>query len=149
MPLDTEAMLEQIKQNVEENPDLLIGVAESFNDTSTGAPDFYYYRPLRTNDEAIQGDYLYFLAPDDIRKDENGDRTRPYDYNNPGFYSDQALTQKVSGVTLIDGDDVHEKVKIVPGSVLYMQDDDNVRFKIEVGEKPSQSRVSLDITRID
>lgn len=149
VPLDVEAMLAEIKTNFAQEPELLIDVAERFNDTSTGDPDFYYYRPRPDAPAELQGDYLYFIAPVDIRKDETGKRVRPYDYANPGFFFDQGLTDKASALTVLDGDSTHEKVKIAPGTVLYMQDDEGVRFKLEVGEKPSQSRITLDITRLD
>ncbi len=149
VPLDVEAILEQIKANVAETPALLVDVAEKFNDTSAGDPDFFYYRPSPQAGAELEGDYLYFITAADIRKDETGQRVRPYGYAKPGFFRDQALTDKASALTLIDGDSTHEKVKVAPGTVLFIQDDDNIRYRIDVGEKPSNSRVSLDITRLD
>jgi hypothetical protein len=94
------------------------------------------------------GDYLYFIAPQDLRKDEEGEPVRAYGYAHPGFFADPELTQKVSSTDEIDGDVTHEKVKIEPGMTLYIEDDVGRRYAIGIGGKPSAHRISLTLKRI-
>jgi len=149
IPIDPDDLLVQIKANFENDPSALASVAERVNDAAQGDADFYYYQPKRTNSAQIQGDYLYFVTEDDIRKDDEALPVRPYDaYAKPGFYADADLSDKLSSLAEIDGDDVHEKIKVSPGDVLYIEDDAGRRFKLAVGDKPSPSRISLDITRL-
>ncbi|HFE44028.1 MAG TPA: hypothetical protein ENJ18_00850 [Nannocystis exedens] len=148
IPVDPEAILVQIKKNFENDPSALAAVAERVNDAALGDADFYYYQPQRQNPTEIQGDYLYFVTEDDIRKDDEALPVRPYSYAKPGFFSDAELSDKISSLTTIDGDESHEKIKIAPGDILYIEDDTGRRFKLEVGDKPSPSRIQLDITRL-
>ena len=148
IPIDPAMLLEQIKQNFERDPSALASIAERVNDAADGDADFYYYKPAPQNPAPIQGDYLYFVTESDIRKDAEANLVREYTYKNPGFFADPALTTKVSAKTAIDGDESHEKVKIAPGDVLYLEDDAGVRFKLVVGAKPSPGRVRLDISRL-
>ncbi|HFE47341.1 MAG TPA: acetyltransferase, partial [Nannocystis exedens] len=66
----TEDLVAAIKENLGADPAALTDIAESLNDNAEGDPDFYYYQPKFSNPESIQGDYLYFVAPVDIRTDE-------------------------------------------------------------------------------
>lgn len=59
------------------------------------------------------------------------------------------LTEERSSTAAANGDDEHEKLRIVPGMQLYAQDDDDARFEIEVLDKPSRARIRLRITRLD
>jgi len=146
----TEDLVASIKSNLAADPAPLTDIAEIINDNAEGDPDFYYYRPNLSNTASVQGDYLYFVAPVDIRTDDYNIPLRPFDkYASPGFYADPALTQKVSTKSLIDDDSVHEKVKISEGDTLYIQDDEGRRFRIDVGPKPSEHKVALDITRLE
>lgn len=148
--ISTEALIDTMKQNVMTDAGSLVDFAALLNDTSVGDPDFYYYRPRLENPEELQGDYLYFVTPMDIRNDDAGAKTREYSsYEQPGFYADAELTSKVSTRQLIDDDDSHEKVKIEEGDVLYVKDDEGRRFKIEVGPKPERNEIALDVTRLD
>ena len=148
IPIDPDAILVEIKKNFEADPSALAAVAERVNDAAEGDADFYFYQPQLSNEAALQGDYLYFVTADDIRKDDEAELVRPYDYAKPGFFADAELTDKVSSPALIDGDDTHEKIKVSAGDVLYMEDDAGRRFKLSVGDKPSPSRIKLDITRL-
>jgi len=149
----TEEMVDQIRTNLEQNPDALIDIAERVNDTAEGAPDFYYYQPTAANPPELRGDWLYYVTPADIHKDALGLPERDYaDYQatgKVGFYGDPDFTTKVSALTAIDGDTSHEKVKVEPGDTLYVMDDDGRRFRLEIGEKPSVHRISLEITRLE
>jgi hypothetical protein len=42
----------------------------------------------------------------------------------------------------------HEKIRIAPGDVLYVEDDAGQVYRIDVAEKPSPNRVALDVTRV-
>ncbi len=148
IPVDPEAILVQIKKNFENDPSALAAVAERVNDAAQGDADFYFYQPNRQNPAELQGDYLYFITEDDIRKDDDALPVRPYNYAKPGFFADAELSDKVSSLTAIDGDESHEKIQVNPGDILYIEDDAGRRFKLEVGDKPSPSRIQLDITRL-
>jgi hypothetical protein len=149
IPVDPDALLDQIKKNFRADPSALAAVAERVNDAAEGDADFFYYQPKLSNGLDLQGDYLYFVTEDDVRKDPNtAEPVRDYSYAKPGFFADPDLSDKVSSAQLIDDDDSHEKVKVRPGDVLYIEDDAGRRFKLTVGEKPSPSRITLDITRI-
>lgn len=113
--------------------------------------DFYYRRG--SIDDAASPTYLFFVAPDDKRPVE-GDPSQlaAYDYAKPGFFSDAALTTKVSA-TAIDGvDDVtHEKFLLPEGeTTLFMQDDAGdayqLRFTVPPGADPVE--IVVRVTKI-
>lgn len=146
--ITTEQLVAQVRTNLEANPAGLVELAEELTANAAGDADFYYYVPTVDEPGEVDGDYLYFITPADIRDDEQGNPVRPYSYAVVGFFADPALTEKISATTPIDGDVTHEKVRIEPGMTLYMKDDQGQRFVITVGEKPSRRRISLTITRI-
>lgn len=141
-------LVSQIKANIQKNPAAMSAIAELLNENTEGEADFFYYIPSAETPTELQGDYLYFITPEDIENDEDGDPVRPYDYKNPGFFADAQLTEKISQKVLIDDDDKHEKVKIAPGDVLFTQDHNEQVYRISVEEKPSQHRIALDIKRV-
>lgn len=143
--VSSEELLASIRENIEADPAALTGVAEKLNDNTAGDADFYYYQP---GPLGAGGDYLYFVAPGDLRKDADGEPVRPYAYERPGFFADEELTQKVSTAEEIDGDNAHEKVKITRGMTLYIEDDDGRRYAVIVGDKPSAHRIALTLRRI-
>ena len=149
IPLDPAAVLTEIKANAKADPRVLTDLAIKLNDTSAGDPDFYYYRPRLENSPEVQGDYLYFIAPVDVRRDEDNEPVRPYSYAAPGFFRDEALTDKASSITTIDDDDVHEKVKVEVGTVLYFEDDAQTRFRVAVTDKPELNSIKLELTRLN
>lgn len=144
VPIGTssEELSRQIRQNMEANPRALRGMAEAMNDTADKDADFYYVQA------ADGGDWLYFVSPGDIRKDEGGFPVRAYAYEKPGFYGDSALTTKVSSTPAIEGDVEHEKLQISEGATFYLEDDLKRRFEVLVGKKPSLHRISLTVKRI-
>lgn len=149
IPLDPAAVLTEIKANAKADPRVLTDLAIKLNDTSAGDPDFYYYRPRLESSPEVQGDYLYFIAPVDVRRDEDNEPVRPYSYAAPGFFRDEALTDKASSITTIDDDDVHEKVKVEVGTVLYFEDDAQTRFRVAVTDKPELNSIKLELTRLN
>ncbi|MBL8943053.1 MAG: acetyltransferase [Myxococcales bacterium] len=141
-------MIEQVKKNVQANPEALREFASLLTDSTAGAADFYYVRGIDSLPADQQGDWLFFVTESDIAIDDEGNPVRDYGYTSPGFFTDPQLTKKVSDLRVVDGDETHEKVRIAPGDVLYVEDDDGVRVRIEVLEKPSRSHLALGITRM-
>ncbi len=150
IPLGTDtATLEQImRENLQQNPYSLLDIAEQIIDTTEGAADFYYYRASPSNTANLQGDWLFFVNPDDIAVDEQGAPVREYAYGSVGFYADAALTTKVSALTPLDGDIDHEKVRLDDHPELYVSDDSGAVFRLVAGDKPSPNRRLLTITRV-
>ncbi|WP_437811541.1 acetyltransferase [Sorangium sp. So ce1078] len=144
----TEDLVASIKENLAKDPAVLKEMAIELNDNAAGDADFYLYQPSTESGVAGQRDYLYFVAPDDIRKDDEGERVRDYAYASPGFFADAALTKKVSSTEEIDGDALHEKVEVQQGDTLYFADDEGRRYEIRIGDKPSVHRLALTLTRI-
>ncbi|WP_437854954.1 acetyltransferase [Sorangium sp. So ce363] len=144
----TEDLVASIKENLASDPAVLKDMALELNNNAAGDADFYLYQPSTESGVAGQRDYLYFVAPDDIRKDADGVRVRDYAYESPGFFSDPALEKKVSTTEEIDGDALHEKVEVKAGDTLYFADDEGHRYEIRIGDKPSPHRLSLTLTRI-
>lgn len=143
-----EEMIEQVKKNVEANPEALREFATLLTDSTVGAADFFYVRGTENLPADEQGDWLFFVDESDIGLDADGDLERAYDYDAPGFYGDRERTRKLSDTRSVDGDAIREKVRVVPGDVLYVEDDDGVVWEIAVGEKPSRAHVLLAITRV-
>ena len=48
----------------------------------------------------------------------------------------------------LSSDDTHEKLRVVPGDVLYVEDDAGRVYRIDVAEKPSAHTIALDVTRV-
>ncbi len=147
--ITTAALEQQIRTNIQKNPAALAALAELLNENTEGDADFYYYVAQPGNPESISGDWLYFIAPDDIAEDSSGVPVRPYSYAHPGFYRDPELTDKASSKFALDGDIAHEKVQLHPLEVFYIEDDTGTRFKLTARSKPGRHKVALDITRID
>ncbi len=143
-----EEMIEQVKKNVEANPEALREFASLLTDSTSGNADFYYVRGIESLPTDEHGDWLFFVTEADLALDDQGDPVRDYGYSAPGFFGDPELGNKLSDTRRVDGDEEHEKVRIVPGDVLYVEDDDGKLMRIDVLEKPSRSHVSLGITRM-
>ena len=147
--ISTDDLEAKIRENIKSNPAALAGIAELLNENADGAADFYYYHSSADAPEDMRGDWLFFIIANDIKNNSSGDPERPYSgYAAPGFFADPAGKEKLSSTVALDGDTVHEKVRIEPGDVLYAQDDDHSVFKIEVNDKPDRHVVSLTITRV-
>ena len=144
-----EEVVEQVKANIEANPDALREFAALLTDSTVGAADFFYVRGIESLPVDEQGDWLFFVHADDIAIDEDGDPVRDYGYTTPGFFSDAALTNRVSSTDPVDGDVVHEKVRIEPGDELYFADDDGRVFRIAALDKPSRARIAFELTRVE
>lgn len=142
-------MIEQVKKNVEANPEALREFATLLTDSTSGNADFYYVRGIDSLPADEQGDWLFFVNEQDIAIDAQGDPVRDYDYAAPGFFADESLGDKRSDLRRVDGDETHEKVRVAPGDVLYFEDDDGVLVRIDVRDKPSRSHLALGITRLN
>lgn len=143
-----EDLIEQTRKNLELHPEALAEFASLITDSTVGDADFYYYRPGVEAPAADQADWLFFVAESDLRLDDEGNPVRDYAYDAPGFWADADLREKISSADEVDGDELHEKVRIEPGDVLYVQDDEGSVFRLTVGDKPGRSRVTLEITRV-
>jgi hypothetical protein len=142
--IPAEAIVTEIRDNLAADPTALRGLAAALVDTGRGAADVFYVRP--PPDAPEPADWLFFIAPEDIPEGDDGP-VRPYDYERVGFFSDAALTDKVSDTREVDGDTTHEKVRVAPGDVLYIQDDAGAVFRLDVRDKPSAQRLAVDVTR--
>ncbi|EYF06277.1 acetyltransferase [Chondromyces apiculatus] len=140
--VSTETLVTSIRDNIQGNPSALRGVAEQLNDNTAGDADFYYYQTAEGED------FLYFIAPEDLRLDAEGNPVREYGYQHPGFYADADLAEKISSREEVDGDRAHEKVAIPVGTSLFFEDDGGAVYRVDAGEKPSLHKAALTLTRI-
>ena len=145
--IPAETIVEEIRTNMAADPLALKDLAENLTANTFGFADFYYWRPKPGGSVELEGDWLFFISEDDIPVDDSGP-ARPYNYENPGFFADAELTQKLSSTAEVDGDDTHEKLRIEPGDVLYVEDDSDRVYRIDVAEKPSVYTIALDVTRV-
>jgi hypothetical protein len=141
-------IVEQVRANLQINPEAIEELASLLSGSSTGAADFYYVRGTEASLPQDQADWLFFIAENDIARDQNGNSLRPYAYDRPGFFADPQLLDKVSSAEPSGGDTEHQKVSIEPGDVLYTGDDAERVFRIVVLDKPSRAHVSLQISRV-
>lgn len=140
--VSAERIVEQVKENIQANPEVLAEFAKLLTDNTTGDADFYYYR------SDAGDDWLYFINAGDVRIDDEGAAVREYSYANPGFFTDPGLQRASATMADVDGDTSHLKVKVAPGDVLYVQDDDGRVFELELVAKPSRARLGLVVTRV-
>jgi hypothetical protein len=140
-------LIEQTRQNIALFPEALSEFASQITNSTVGDADFYYVRAPADAPASERGDWLVFVAEQDIRIDDNGDPVRDYAYDAPGFFADAQLQDKISSTDEALGDDVHEKVRVQPGDVLFVADDQGAVFELQMLEKPSRSRISVDVTR--
>jgi hypothetical protein len=145
---DTATLEQRIRNNLRATPRALLGIAQEIIDNTDGAADFYYYRANPVNDRELTGDWLFFVNDDDIQKDEDGNPVREYAYRHPGFYADEALTNKVSRPVPLDGDTEHEKVRLIDHPRVFVEDDQGAVFALSLDNKPSPSRISLRVERV-
>ncbi|HEU4404185.1 MAG TPA: acetyltransferase [Polyangiaceae bacterium] len=145
--LDARTIEASIRDNLRADPASLTDVAADVLDNGAGEADFYYVRPRPEGPPERQGDWLFFVTPGDLPAGEGGVK-RPYDYERPGFYADEGLTQKISTQDEVDGDVEHEKVKLDGLSALYAPGKGGAVYRVEVGPKPSLARRIVDVTRV-
>jgi hypothetical protein len=145
--LDAASIEATIRDNLRADPASLIDVAADVLDNGSGEADFYYVRPRPDDAPERQGDWLFFVTPGDLPEGEGGAK-RPYDYERPGFYADEALAQKISTKDEVDGDVEHEKVRLDGLSALYAPGKGGAAYRVDVGPKPSQARRIVTVTRV-
>lgn len=81
----------------------------------------FFFAPAVDDDAAL----LLFRAPQDSGL--------KYDYQHPGFFSDAALSERVSELKLQGSDDTaHHKVLVHAGDVLYLEDNEQVVYRLSV-----------------
>lgn len=147
--VETDELITQTRQNLEQNPEALREFASLITDSTRGDADFYYVRVGDEGSAPERGDWLFFVTEEDLRLDDEGAPVRDYSYDAPGFFADRDLSTKVSSTEAVAGDVDHEKVRVEPGDVLYVLDDADQRFEIRVGQKPSRSWLSIEVTRLE
>ena len=140
--LSADEVVADTRRNLEANPRLLRGFANAVSDNSTGAPDLYYYH------SADGRDWLYFIAPADVPRGDDGAYVRNTDYPKPGFFADVGLIERLSSTAAIEGDDLHDKVEIREGTTVYCADDVGAVYALRGAGKPSRNRIRLDVTRV-
>ena len=146
--VDAASIEQTIRENIQADPNSLLDVAVGLLDNTVGAADFYYYRASPEAPEDLQGDWLFFIAPQDIALDDGGLPVRPYAYPNPGFFADPGLTTRVSSTVALDGDTTRQKVQVHVGDTLYVQDDDGSVFRVDVIGKRTRNSLQLEVTRV-
>jgi hypothetical protein len=144
----TEEIQATVKANLRASPSSLLELTETVLASTQGAADFYYYRANDSNAPAQQGDWLFFVIPDDIENGSDGAPVRSYSYAHPGFYRDMALTQKVSTTVALDGDTEHEKVRLEDNPELYVEDEAGALYRLFHTGKSSTNRISLLVNRV-
>jgi hypothetical protein len=130
---DTDAITQAIRSNLQADPASLLDVATRILDSSSGDADFYYYRASPGASPSQQGDWLFFVAESDLPRDEDGSLMRGYDYKSPGFFADEALSEKRSSKVELEGDTEHEKVRVREGDRLFVEGKRGAVFRVEVG----------------
>lgn len=139
--LDADALLAAIREKLQGQADKIADVILGNFWTKNGRLDFYYRR-------ASDGGppYLFFVGPNDKRPDENDPKQlAAYTYKTPGFYSDAALTQKVSQTDIAGIPDTeHEKYQLPEGaSTLYMRDDSDFVYQLDFSVPPGADPVEI------
>lgn len=138
--LTADQIVAETKANLAANPIALQALAAVLTENSTGAADVVYVRDGDT-------DWLWFVHPSDLPP-EDAEGARTYDYARPGFWADEDLSERVSDTTEVAGDRVHDKVAVVPGDVLHVEDDAGRVYRLDVSDKPSRARLELTVTRV-
>ena len=148
VPVGTDSSLieRSLRENLAAEPRALLDIANRLIDTTQGEADFYYVRVEGDGDD--DGDWLFYLAPGDIPRDDAGEPVRPYEVEAPGFYADEALSEPLSDRREVAGDVEHAKVRVAPGDVLYAPGPGGAVYRLEVRDKPGASRVALTVTRV-
>jgi hypothetical protein len=144
--VDTRTIERTIRANLESDPFSLIDIAEQIIDTTRGDADFYYVRGAGPS--GLETDWLFFVSPDDIRRDADGAPVREYSYATPGFFADAALSQRVSSRVEVAGDTTHEKVELVEGQPLFFEDDAGGVYAVSLRERRGRSTIALDVERV-
>lgn len=148
VPVGTDSSLieRSLRENLAAEPRALLDIANRLIETTVGEADFYYVRA--EGDEESEGDWLFYLAPEDIPRGDDGQPVRRYDVEAPGFYADEALSLVLSDRREVAGDVEHDKVRVAPGDVLYAPGPGGTVYRLEVREKPGPSRIALTVTRL-
>ena len=149
--IDSATLAQTIRENLQADPQSLLGIASTLVDGTVGEADLYYLRDRAEGTGGEAKDWLFFIGEEDLRsadpaKEPGAVASRRYAVR--GFFADEALQQKVSSTRAVAGDTTHEKVEVTPGTVLYSADDKGAVFRITIGPKARASRLNLSITRI-
>lgn len=116
--LDADALIERLRPSLQAQGARLSELLVGQQGLASSGCDLYLV-------EGQGGLALYFRGPQET--------PTPYPYATAGMYSDAALTQKLSSLSLPGHDDLtHEKLKPVAGQTLYYEDDERRRWRVEI-----------------
>ncbi|HEX5659813.1 MAG TPA: hypothetical protein VFX59_21610, partial [Polyangiales bacterium] len=120
--LTADQLVEKLRPKLNEQEDKLSELLVGNAGLASSKADIYYV-------PSAQGGALLFRLP----ADAGGGVT----YAKPGFFSDRALTQKVSspGAGFGVADATHEKVEAKLGAVYYAQDEDGVTYQLTIADR--------------
>lgn len=129
-----EAVRPYLQEQASDISDFLLGDYKDDND----AVDFYYRR-------AEDGrPYVYFVAADD--KPDGA----PYDYAQPGFFDDSALSSRASATAIVGVEDTaHEKLALPVGeSRYYFEDDTGTRYRARFVVTDDETAIEVAIAEV-
>jgi hypothetical protein len=144
--IDTRVIEQTVRDNLASDPFSLLDIATRIIDTTSGDADFYYVQ-RRIGDERTE-DWLVFIGPEDIALDTTGRPVRPYAYTTPGFFADDALSQRVSQPRDIGAGLIRQVVVVEAGQRLYLADDENQRYAVTVGARQNRATLPVTIERL-
>jgi len=120
--LTAEQLIESLRPTLEAQKEELSQRLVGDAGLAASGVDFYFV-PAAEPDAA----FLFFRAP--------SDSAREYLYENPGFFADAELSERVSSKQVVGSDDTaHEKVLVRSGDVLFMRDDTSTVYRLSVVE---------------
>lgn len=132
-------LAEEVARNLAAAPEVLEDLAAILTENGQGAADLFYVRDAQTEVDA-----LWFLVPDDIPIGDDGEPSRPYDYDRVGFFGDAELSNRIS----TRSPDGREVLVIEPGDEAWVQDDEGAVYHLRIDDKPSPSRVQVTVERV-
>lgn len=142
----------QVRESLAADPAALVSAARVLFDNGSGEPDLYYVRAPGATDPALAGDWLFFVDSSDSPQGADGEPIRPGEtWARPGFFAGPNLAEddRLSAPTPVAGDLDHQKVRVSAGDVLYVRDEGDRTFRLDVGPKPGALSLSLTVTRVD
>ena len=131
--LEADELIEALRPSLQDQEAELSELLLGSRGLATSGADLFYV-------PGTDAGYLLFVAPEDAPG-------APYGWQNPGFFADAALTQKVSTRQPLPGvdDDTHEKVLAAAGDVHYIQDDQAQTYRLRVlSADPQGARIVVE-----
>ncbi|MEO1339322.1 MAG: hypothetical protein AAFV29_27025, partial [Myxococcota bacterium] len=137
-----------LRENLAADPFALLDLASTLIDSTSGEADIYYVRSASVEGAAEVSDWLFFINDGDIPRNDSGIPVRPYTYSAVGFFADAELSERLSSRIAVNGDTVHEKIRINTGDVMFVSGPDGAVYELRIADKPSLARTRLAVTRV-